>query len=274
MTIGRVFTLTVLAMLAFAGNSILCRLALKTTQIDAASFTAIRIVSGAIALWAIARLRGSVVGGSWWSALSLLAYAALFSFAYLHLSAATGALLLFAAVQATMVGAGLWRGERMSAIQCLGFVVALTGLVGLLLPGLSAPSPLGAVLMAGAGVAWGAYSLRGRGAADPLGETAGNFIRGAPLSLLLLPFSPLAPPPADGMIYAVLSGALTSGCGYAIWYAALRGLSTTGAATVQLSVPVIVAAAGVLLLGEPLSLRMLLAAAAILGGIALVLRRR
>ncbi|MBM3114325.1 DMT family transporter [Jeongeupia naejangsanensis] len=273
MTNGRAFALTALAMLAFAGNSILCRLALKTTPIDAASLTSIRLVAGAMALWAIVRLRGSAIGGGWCSALSLLAYAGMFSFAYLHLSAATGALLLFAAVQATMVGAGLRRGERMNPTQWLGFIVAMAGLVVLLLPGLSAPSPLGAVLMAGAGVAWGVYSLRGRGAADPLGETAGNFIRSAPLTLLVLPFFPLVRLPVDGVIYAVLSGALTSGCGYAIWYAALRGLSATGAATVQLSVPVIVAAAGVLLLGEPLSPRMLFAAAAILGGIALVLRK-
>ncbi|BCL75245.1 membrane protein [Jeongeupia sp. HS-3] len=270
---GRVAALTALAMLAFAGNSILCRLALRATSIDAASFTMIRLVSGALVLWLIVVIRGGRAAGNWRSALALLAYAAMFSFAYLGLAAATGALLLFATVQATMVGVGVWGGERMNGGQCAGLAIAMGGLVVLLLPGLSAPPPLSAALMVGAGMAWGVYSLRGRGSTDPLGETAGNFARAVPLALPLLAWA-VQPPTVDGVVYAILSGAFTSGCGYAIWYAALRGLSAAGAATVQLSVPVIVAIAGVLLLGEPLSPRLMLASAAILGGIALVLRAK
>ncbi|AOX99426.1 DMT family transporter [Jeongeupia sp. USM3] len=270
---GRIAVLTALAMLAFAGNSILCRLALRDAAIDAASFTVIRLVSGALVLWLIVLIRGGRAAGNWRSALALLAYAAMFSFAYLGLTAATGALLLFAAVQATMVGVGWWGGERMNGGQCSGLAMAMAGLVVLLLPGLSAPPPASAALMVGAGMAWGVYSLRGRGSTDPLGETAGNFARAVPLALPLLAWS-VRPAGLDGVVFAVLSGALASGCGYAVWYAALRGLSASGAAAVQLSVPVIVAAAGVLLLGEPLSLRLVLASAAILGGIALVLRAK
>lgn len=263
-------------MIAFAGNSLLCRMALKHTAIDPATFTSIRMLSGAIALWFIVSMRtGSrVPRGSWPSALALFAYAAAFSFAYVDLSAGMGALLLFGAVQATMILFGLWKGERLTGWQGIGLAAALGGLVALLLPGLSAP-PLGsAILMAGAGVAWGVYSLRGKGAGDPLATTAGNFLRAVPfavgLSLLLLS---LARADVQGVAYAMASGALTSGVGYAIWYAALRGLTATSAATVQLSVPVIAAIGGVVLLGEPITLRLLGASAAILGGIALVIAR-
>jgi drug/metabolite transporter (DMT)-like permease len=269
----RVFALTLLAMVAFAGNSLLCRAALRHTPIDAATFTTVRVVSGAITLWLIVRLRrgASGVAGSWPSAAALFAYAAAFSFAYVSLSAGTGALLLFGAVQATMIGAGLWAGERLHARQSLGLLVALGGLVGLMLPGLSAPSLQGSVLMLSAGIAWGIYSLRGKGIADPVAATAGNFLRAAPLALgvsaVLLPLATLD---AAGIGYAVLSGALASGVGYAIWYTALRGLTATQAATVQLSVPVIAAAGGIALLGEPISVRLVIASAATLGGIALV----
>ena len=270
----RVFALTLLAVIAFAGNSLLCRLALKQTGIDAASFTFIRIVSGAVVLWLIVRLRGGTrsAAGSWSSALALFAYAACFSFAYARLSAATGALLLFGAVQATMIGYGLWGGERLRPWQVAGLLCAFAGLIGLLLPGLSAPPLDGAVLMLGSGIAWGIYSLRGKGVGDPIGVTAGNFLRAVPLaaglSIAMLPWASLD---SAGFWYAILSGALTSGVGYVIWYAALRGLNATTAATVQLSVPVIAAAGGIMLLGESITPRLLIASAAILGGVALVI---
>ncbi|MGQ0578406.1 MAG: DMT family transporter [Betaproteobacteria bacterium] len=271
----RVSILTSLAMIAFAGNSLLCRMALKHTAIDPATFTSIRMLSGAIALWLIVSMRtGSrAQRGSWPSALALFAYAAAFSFAYVNLSAGMGALLLFGAVQATMILFGLWKGERLNGLQGIGLTTALGGLVALVLPGVSAPPPGSAILMVGAGVAWGVYSLRGKGA-DPLPTTAGNFLRAVPLaaglSLLLLS---LARADVQGVAYAVASGALTSGVGYAIWYAALRGLRATSAGTVQLSVPVIAAIGGAMLLGEPITLRLLGASAAILGGIALVITR-
>lgn len=266
-------SLTLLAMIAFAGNSLLCRLALQQTAIDPASFTALRIVSGALTLWLIVRVRSSShsAAGSWPSALALFAYAAAFSYAYVSLSAATGALLLFGAVQATMLSYGLWAGERLRRRQFIGLALAMSGLVGLLMPGLSAPPLAGALLMLGAGVAWGIYSLRGKGTGDATSVTAGNFLRAVPLGALLalaaLPWSSLDVP---GFWYAIASGALASGVGYAIWYTALRGLKATSAATVQLSVPVITAVGGIVLLGETISLRLLITSAAILGGIALV----
>lgn len=270
---ARTFALTALAMASFAGNSLLCRAALRHSGIDAASFTTIRLASGAATLWLVASLaRRSASGrGTWGSALALLAYAAGFSYAYLELTAATGALLLFGAVHATMVGHGLARGEVLGTAQVAGLVLALAGLVGLLLPGLSAPPLSGALMMLGAGVAWGVYSLRGRDAGDPTRVTAGNFIRAVPLALA---FSLLSLESASldgaGVAYAAASGALTSGLGYALWYSVLPALKSTQAATVQLSVPVIAALGGVVLLAESLSLRLALASAAVLGGIALV----
>lgn len=270
----RVIALTTLAMMAFAANSLLCRAALAGTAIDAASFTTIRLASGALILWLAVRWRHGAgpVRGSWLSALALFAYAAAFSFAYLELSAATGALLLFGAVQATMIGHGLIRGDRLNRVQTAGLVAACAGLVGLLLPGLTAPAPRGAALMLGAGVAWGVYSLRGRGAGDPTQATAGNFMRSVPitvaLSVLELGHAQLD---AAGVGYALASGALTSGIGYVIWYAALPALRAATAATVQLSVPVIAAFGGIAMLGEALSVRLVLASVAVLGGIALVI---
>jgi len=269
-----VWVTTTFAMLAFAGNSLLCRVALKDTGIDPASFTTIRLASGALVLWLIVRSRraGARPLGSWPSALALFAYAAGFSYAYISLTAATGALLLFGAVQATMISWGLWHGERLAAMQVTGLLVALVGLVGLVLPGLSAPPLAGALLMLGAGVAWGVYSLRAKGSGDPTQATAGNFLRAAPLAVALsLLTMTQARVDVAGAIYAALSGAVASGLGYAIWYTALRGLRTTTASTVQLSVPVIAAIGGVLWLGEPLSLRLIAASVAILGGIALVI---
>lgn len=274
MSFARVIALTSLAMLAFAGNSLLCRVALKHTGIDAASFTTIRLISGAVMLWLVARTgRGtSPGGGNWLSAFALFAYAAGFSFAYVSLPAGVGALLLFGAVQATMIGHGIGTGERLQRGQLVGLMVALGGLVGLLLPGLSAPPLRGSVLMLGAGVAWGVYSLRGRSAGDPLKVTAGNFLRAVPvaaaLSVLMLTDASLD---IAGFCCAVASGALASGVGYAIWYTVLPVLKATKAATVQLSVPVIAALGGIIFLGEPVTLRIALASIAILGGIALVI---
>lgn len=279
---SRALTLTVMAMTAFAGNSLLCRAALNQTEIDAASFTSVRLIAGALVLWLIVRLRASraedkgagqsAVGGNWWSALALFAYAAGFSYAYVSLAAGTGALLLFGAVQVTMIGYGIYCGERLRGIQLIGLLMAFGGLIGLMLPGLESPPLFGSVLMLGAGVAWGVYSLRGRGAGDATVVTAGNFLRSVPLALLLsaLMYSYWSLDVA-GVGYAIASGALASGVGYAIWYTALPLLKSTTAATVQLSVPVIAAIGGVILLSEPLTLRMALASVAILGGIALVI---
>jgi drug/metabolite transporter (DMT)-like permease len=266
--------LTLLAMIAFAGNSLLCRLALKSTPIDAASFTAIRIVSGALVLWLIVRLRGGARGiaGSWPSALALFAYAAGFSFAYLVLPAATGALLLFGAVQATMIGYALWSGERLGTRRSLGLLCAFSGLTGLMLPGVTSPPLAASVLMLGAGCAWGVYSLRGKGVTDPTAATMGNFVRAIPFAVVLsaAAWSRMSLD-RDGACYAVASGALTSGIGYSIWYTALRGLKATSAAVVQLSVPVFAALGGISFLGESVSLRLAVATVAILGGIALVI---
>lgn len=270
----RIFILTTLAMLAFAGNSLLCRVALNETGIDPASFTSIRLLSGAAMLWLLVSLRRSLHEGhgNWRSAAALFAYAAAYSFAYINLTAATGALLLFGAVQATMISHGIRSGERLHGLQWLGLALALAGLVGLLLPGLTAPPLFASLLMLGAGVAWGVYSLRGKGAGNPTRITAGNFMRAVPIALVLsiitLPHFALD---TLGIVYAVLSGALTSGIGYAIWYAVLPELKAAHAATVQLSVPVIVALGGILFLHEPLTLRAVLASIAILGGIALVI---
>ena len=280
----RLTLLTMVTMLCFAGNSVLCRLALRQTSIDAASFTTVRLVSGALMLTLLVYGRHhfrSVVsasssrfngfGGNWLSALALFVYACAFSFSYHKLSTGIGALLLFGAVQATMILTGLWLGERLNTRQVIGLLLALTGVIAILSPSLDAP-PLGsALLMLASGVAWGVYSLRGRGVADPTGETAGNFLRAALMSALLSGVL-LAQQRLDalGLLYALLSGAVTSGLGYAIWYAVVPRLSRTRAATVQLSVPVLAALAGVLFVQEPITLRLLLTSTAVLGGIALV----
>jgi drug/metabolite transporter (DMT)-like permease len=269
-----VAVLTTLAMLAFAGNSLLCRLALKETEVDAASFTTVRILSGALVLLLLLLLRGRVLrmAGDWSTAFWLFAYAACFSFAYTGLSAGTGALILFGAVQVTMVGYSLWRGERLGQRRLAGMACAFAGLVGLVLPGLTAPPLLGTALMLISGFSWGLFSVRGRGAADPVLVMTGSFVRASPLALLLsiLMWSQASPDKA-GLWYAALSGGITSGLGYVVWYRALRGLTVTGAATVQLTVPMIAAAGGVVLLSEPLTLRLVLASIVILGGVGLAL---
>jgi drug/metabolite transporter (DMT)-like permease len=272
--------LTALALLAFAGNSLLCRAALAPGAIGPAGFTAVRIASGALALALLVRARRGADaaderGGDWPSAFALFAYAAGFSFAYVRLTAATGALLLFGAVQATMLVAGLRGGERVGARAALGLALALAGLAVLLVPRATLPELVPAVLMIAAGVAWGAYSLLGRGSLDPLGQTAGNFWRAVvPAAALSVAFAgePQARP--AGLALAVASGAVASGLGYAVWYAALRRLPATRAATVQLAVPVIAAAGGVVLLGEPLTWTLAIAAPLVLGGIALSQRER
>ena len=274
---SRIFFLTSLAMIAFASNSLLCRAALKQTSIDAATFTFVRIFSGAAALWLIMKMRRTVWkdAGNWLSAAALFVYAAAFSFAYNTLSAGMGALLLFGAVQATMILWGLCKGEKLQAIQIIGLVVAVSGLVVLVFPGLSAPPFSGSILMLGAGVAWGIYSLRGKTASNAIAATAGNFLRAVPfavaVSIIMLPWTRLD---RTGIGLAVISGAITSGLGYVIWYSALPGLKAADAATVHLSVPILAATGGILLLGEPITFRYLVASIAVLGGIALVVIER
>ena len=267
--------LTALAMIAFAANSLLCRLALAERAIDAASFGSVRLLAGAATLALLLRLRrgpAAPARADWLAATMLFAYVAMFSFAYLTLAAGTGALILFGAVQLTMFGVGLSSGERFRVSAWCGLALAVAGLVYLLSPGLAAPPLAGATLMALAGVAWGVYSLRGRGVADPVAATDANFVRATPLALLLsLVLASNAHAGATGIVLAVASGALTSGIGYVIWYAALNGLSAMRAATVQLSVPPIAAFGGVLFLSEVISTRLALASMAILGGVAMVL---
>jgi drug/metabolite transporter (DMT)-like permease len=261
-------------MIAFASNSILCRLALRQTSIDPASFTLVRILSGAIALWLVMQMQRekSLKAGNWLSGFALFAYAGAFSFAYLQLPAGTGALLLFGAVQATMICWGFGKGERLDAIQLVGLIVAITGLTVLLVPGISAPPLFDSVVMLIAGIAWGIYSLRGRGERHPVDATAGNFLRAVPFAVVLIAAArSWIKLDLPGTFYAILSGAITSGLGYVIWYRALPGLKAASAATVQLSVPVLAATGGIILLGERITLRYVIASLAVLGGIALVL---
>ena len=293
-------------MIAFASNSLLCRAALRQTPIDPATFTLARIFAGALALWVIfqarkklmvdrtawplvessglsspvtnaspARTPSTLKDGNWLSAFALFAYAAAFSFAYVDLAAGTGALLLFGAVQATMIFWGFAHGERLDGLQIIGLVAAIAGLVILLLPGITAPPIAGSLLMISAGIAWGIYSLRGRKTENPVAATAGNFLRAIPFVVLVsLALLRQAKFDSLGLLYATISGAITSGVGYVIWYAALPGLKRTSAATVQLSVPVIAAAGGIVFLHEPITWRYLAASITVLGGIGLVVFER
>ena len=270
---------TSLAMVAFASNSLLNRLALGRENIDAVSYTAVRLISGALMLWLISSAQKKAteptVRGNWISAVMLFLYAITFSFAYLSLSAGTGALILFGSVQMTMILVALLCGERPQPLEWLGILLALAGLVYLILPGLEAPSPLGSGLMMVAGIAWGVYSLRGRGSASPLGDTTGNFIRAVPLvCVVLLVGLNSVQLSRTGILLAILSGALASGVGYVIWYTALAGLTATRAAVVQLSVPVLAAWGGVAFLAEDISLRLILAGVMILAGIGLAIAGR
>jgi drug/metabolite transporter (DMT)-like permease len=268
--------LTAVAMVCFAGNSLLCRVALRGGAIDPASFTAVRFGSAALVMSLLARLSGPgrEHRGSWSSAAVLFIYAITFSLAYLKIGAGLGALLLFGAVQFTMIGWGLVKGERPGAAEWIGLGLALAGLLLLTHPGVSDAPPGGVALMVVAGVGWGIYSLHGRRSMDPLVTTAANFVRMLPMLAVLVAVSFLVERPhlsASGVTAGVVSGAVTSGLGYMIWYRALSGLTALQAASVQLSVPVIAAAGGVAFLGEVLTLRLVAAAVLILGGIALAI---
>lgn len=275
---SRTILLTLVTMLAFAANSVLCRLALAHSAIDPASFTFMRLASGAVALWLLCSVIGKRGrGGSWVGGFSLTLYAIAFSLAYVTLPAGTGALLLFGTVQVTMIATGFVKGERLSVSQWAGLALALSGLVVLVAPGVSAPPPLGAALMVLSGVFWGIYSLLGRGSKDPAATTAGNFLRAAPLALLPLAAMAMVGQlsiDGPGALYAVLSGTLASGCGYILWYSVLPRLSAAQGASVQLSVPIFAALGGALLMGELLTMRLGIAAIATLGGIALVIAKR
>lgn len=278
--------LTAVTLVAFAANSLLCRMALGSELVDPVSFTAVRLASGALVLVPLARLvseprAAAGSGGSWRSGLALFAYAIAFSLAYVTLDTGMGALLLFGAVQATMIGVGLRRGERPRAAEWLGLAAALGGLVYLVSPGIAAPDPKGAVLMLASGVAWGVYSLRGQRAGAPIAATAGNFARSVPmvltasaLALGLGGVEPIAAAEPAGIALALASGTLTSGLGYVLWYMALRGLTAARAAIVQLLVPLLAALGGAAVLDEPFTLRLAIASALILGGVALAVSPR
>jgi drug/metabolite transporter (DMT)-like permease len=271
--------LTLLALVAFAANSLFARLALADASIDPSSYTTVRLVTGAATLWLIASVRRSAKPAladiSWAPAAMLFLYAATFSFAYLSLTAGMGALILFAAVQITMIGVGLHGGERPSTLHWVGLSMAVAGLVYLVSPGIAAPPALGALLMGTAGVAWGIYSILGRAVSDPISATAKNFLRAVPwtVALTVIGFRSLTAS-AEGLIWAALSGSITSAVGYVIWYAALRGLTATLAATVQLAVPALAALGGVVFLSEPITLRLVLSAALILAGVGLAILSR
>lgn len=273
--------LAVVALLCFAANSVLARFALRAGAIDPGSFTAIRLAAGAVFLAILARPAKPIVGREFRFSLIggflLFLYAAPFSFAYVQLTTGTGALILFGAVQLTMIGAGIFSGERPKLFEWIGLVVAIGGLIALTLPGISAPPPLAAVLMALAGIAWGGYSLRGRRSSTPLLDTAASFALATPIGVALALLALVARPATlttEGVLYAAVSGALASGAGYAAWYAVLPRLTATRAGTIQLAVPVLTAVAGAILLNEHLSVRLILSALAILGGIALSISAR
>ncbi|MGC2238475.1 MAG: DMT family transporter [Pyrinomonadaceae bacterium] len=265
---------TIFALACFALNSILCRLALKTDEIDAASFTLIRLISGAITLLLISLFvsKTETKRGNWLSAFFLFAYAICFSFAYINLTTATGALILFGSVQATMIIAAIISGERPRILEWIGLFLALGGLIYLVFPGLAAPPLLNSILMASAGIAWGFYTLRGRGSLSALADTTGNFLRAVPMIILVcLPFVSQIHLSQKGIVFAILSGAIASGIGYSVWYAALKFHTATRAAILQLSVPILAAIGGVIFLSEEIALRLILATLLILGGICLAI---
>ena len=274
MALIKLVLLAVLAMTAFAANSLLCRMALVETDIDPASFTFWRLTSGALMLTLLVVMRNQkpLQEGNMASAIALFVYAAGFSFAYISMTTGAGALLLFGAVQVTMISWGLFKGERMSALQWGGFLLALVGLILLLLPNAAVPQLSSALMMLAAGIAWGVYSLKGKGAKFPIEATAGNFIRSTPLALVLLViFWPGGEFHAEGMAYAVASGAIASALGYALWYSILVHIAAIKAATLQLSVPVLAVFAGWLFLDEPVTLRIILSSLAVIGGVAMVI---
>ena len=267
----KLFLLTAFTLVAFAANSFLCRAALGDNLIDPVSFTTIRLLGGALALLPFARRRS----GSWVSGVVLFAYAITFSLAYVSLTTGMGALILFGTVQVTMIGTAIRTGDRLTVAQWIGSIAAMGGLVYLVLPGISAPDPMGALLMTVAGLGWGVYSIMGRGAGNPVAMTAGNFLRAAPLALVA---SLIARDSVEwetaGVMLALTSGVVTSGLGYVLWYAALRSLTTTQASLLQLLVPVLAAFAGVVFLSEDVSARLMIASALILGGVGVAIARR
>lgn len=276
----RLFLLTALTMIAFAANSVFARLALGDGAIDPASYTLIRVAAGAITLVLLvaagkngrARLKRS---NSWWSAIALFGYAAGFSYAYITLETGVGALILFACVQATMIGWAVLYGDRPLPLEWVGLVAAFGAFAWLVSPGLAAPDPIGALLMVLAGVAWGAYSLRGRGSDDPLAGTAGNFVLAVPMAVALAIIgSTSASISPFGLLMAIASGALASGAGYALWYHVLGALTATQAGIIQLTVPVLAALGGIVFLGEPLTARFAIASLVILGGVAVAILAR
>ncbi|HEX8287677.1 MAG TPA: DMT family transporter [Pyrinomonadaceae bacterium] len=276
----KAFLYTSFALSAFAFNSILCRLALGADAIDAASFTTVRLISGAFALFVISavfakkekKTREIMKRGTWLSAFFLFAYAVCFSFAYTNLTTGTGALILFGSVQATMIFAAIFAGERPKTVEWFGLVIALVGLIYLVFPGLTSPPLESSALMAFAGIAWGFYTLRGRGSANPLGDTTGNFLRSVPMVIVsALPFLSRAHLSQKGFLLAVASGAIASGIGYSVWYRALKFHTATRAAILQLSVPVLAAFGGVIFMAETISFRLLTATLLIIGGIALAI---
>lgn len=274
----RTIVYTTPALIAFAANSVLCRLALGAKVIDAASFSTIRLASGTIILLLITAATTKSISlprPNWVSAFLLFLYAITFSFAYISLSAGTGALILFGSVQATMILAALRSGERPHLLEWLGLLIAIAGLVYLVFPGLTAPPLTRSLLMFVAGVSWGFYSLRGRVTTNPLVNTANNFLFSLPfviaVSIFMLNGIHIS---TKGVLLAVLSGAFASGVGYVIWYAALKGLTATRAATVQLTVPVIAAIGGVIFLSEMITTRLIFAAVLILGGVVLAMLSR
>jgi len=275
----KTFSYTVFALVAFALNSILCRLALGAEAIDAASFTLIRLVSGAVTLVVISsffsKKESNEQRGNWFSAFFLFAYAVCFSFAYINLTTGTGALILFGSVQATMIFVALLKGERPKVLEWLGLIFALGGLIYLVFPGLSSPPFLSSALMTIAGIAWGFYTLRGKGSENPLADTTGNFVRAVPMIIFVaLFFLPQIHLSQRGILLAVLSGAIASGIGYSVWYAALKFHTATRAAILQLSVPALAASGGVIFMAETISLRLVLATILILGGISLAILGR
>ena len=271
----KIFFLTSLALIAFAANSVLCRLALGASTIDAASFTIIRLLSGTVVLAIILKVfiknQEKSTKGSWSASFMLFLYAATFSFAYISLETGTGALILFGAVQISIIFISLLSGKRLHATEWIGVLVAFLGFVFLILPGLTSPSALGFGLMSIAGVAWGIYTLQGRSSGNPLMDTTYNFLRTTPLVALLAFWSlPYVAYSLEGILLAMMSGGVASGIGYTIWYHALGGLSSTEAAVVQLFVPVIAAVGGIIFVAEPITFRLTLSAFLILGGILVV----
>ncbi len=276
----KVFFYTAFALTAFAFNSILCRLALGTQEIDAAGFTIVRLISGAVALVFISSLYDKKLSitkrGNWISAFFLFAYAICFSFAYINLTTATGALILFGSVQTTMIAAAFFTGEKPKIAEWFGLIFAVGGLIYLVFPGLSAPPLVSSALMMFAGISWGFYTLRGRGGStNALADTTGNFLRTIPMIVLTaLPFVSQIHSSPKGILLAVLSGAIASGIGYAVWYHALKFHTATRAAILQLSVPALGAFGGVVFLAEMISTRLLLATIVIFGGITIAIAGR